>query len=223
MIPIEPNLVSALLKLRFNHLRLSSTNDFPVVGVILHPDLKKGYVFSGKNGYFVTHQQKHQLNKSCHTCPELKLAYKANPTATFYLKRTETAEEAKALKKKLIADFHSLGYILNKLPDDLKPKKEPYVFTEAEREKRRAESTARFASPEAREKARQGRLGRKHTPETTAKLKIHLNNVRLKRENVVVDGVTYPSMNAAARAHGVTALTLGRRLKLQKDQGKTND
>lgn len=157
---------------------------------IHHEGSGKSYVGSAANIYNRVSEHRSALNNGRHKNAELQAAFNNDPKIVISCHPTETVEEARKIEQVTLNEHRSSGELFN-------------VAIDADAPRRGIPQTA-----EHTEKIRNALVGQTRTEEQ--RRRIGENHPSSKA--VSIQGVQYPGIKAAARAMGVNAETVRKRL-----------
>lgn len=175
--------------------------------VIYHLVENKYYVLTTIDAYKTMSRLMGKLKSSC--CPnvELQYAFNKNPDLEVWWKKFDTIEEARKERSYLTNEYIPKGMMFNTL-------RGVFELTDEQRRKMSENAHERMRTPEARERNRQRRLGRKHTPENKEKLADILREAsKVGLHPITINGIDYKSISQAARDLSVSRVTIYRRMK----------
>ena len=178
---------------------------FPVksaVYFITDKETGKSYVGSTSNIQDRIKYHRNRLNKNIHNNKELQAAYNNNPGLEVIYAVVETKEEAQVMEQRFLDDYHSSGVLMNVSPgvNNTSLLNTPEIRSAVNAAKR---------LPENRERQSKIMTGRKFSEETKARMsKAHREAIP-----VIVDGVEYKTIAAAADAFGIAKTSASFRIK----------
>lgn len=178
--------------------------------IISHPGSGKMYVGSTKSLRTRKIANEGALNRNTHRNPGLQAAFNADPVIHFAAKPTVTRQEAYDVEQSVIDVHAETGVLFNVAMNARNP-------------------GSGLASPEIIEAVRQSNLGAVRTTEQrqrmssaamgkiiTEETKQKMRDAAAKRtKSVMADGKSFPTISAAARAHGLVPSTARHRIKHQ--------
>lgn len=183
---------------------------------ITHDESGMVYVGSSVDTTARMCRHKSELKNATHKNKNLQKAFDISPDYTVKIFPTNTEKEARALEQKMLDEGIPTGNLFNVSPDAAPSIKAIKGIPKSEKHKKAiGEANAGKVRSEENKKAISETLkNRNLSEEHKLAISAALKNKNVKE--VIINGITHSSVNAAAKEHDVHTNTAARRIKSEK-------